>query len=54
LEDVLALDPPRFPRTLLHSGLSAVYMTSLGRGTVTPATQVQNSGAKTKDNETKA
>lgn len=54
LGDLLALDPPGFPGTLLRSGLSVVYMTSLGRGTVTPATRVQNAGAKTKDNEINA
>lgn len=54
LGDLPALDPPGFPRTLLRSGLSVVYMTSLGRRTVTPATQVQNAGAKTKDNKIKA
>lgn len=51
---LLALDPPGFPSTLLHSALSVVYMTSLGRQTVTPASPVQSARAKPKENEIKA
>lgn len=51
---LLALDPPGFPSTLLHSGLSVGYMTSLGRQTVSPASPVQSARAEPKDNKIEA
>lgn len=51
--DLLALDPPGFLCILLYCGQSVVYMPSSGKGTVTPATPVQNAAAKAKDSEKK-
>lgn len=51
--DLPVWDPRGFLSTLLHPGLPEVRMPSLGRGTGTPTTRVQNAGAKAKDRETK-